>query len=81
MYVFKEYRGLGIAEKIVQHLMENATKNKKIWCLPFAHLQNFYVRFGFIDHKKEDVKIPDAILSKQQWCVQNYTTNTLLLVK
>ncbi|WP_158237315.1 GNAT family N-acetyltransferase [Aquimarina sp. MAR_2010_214] len=81
MYVLDQFRGMGIAEKIILHLLKNYEQHKKIWCLPFEHLQPFYNRFGFLDQKTHDYKIPDKIYAKHKWCNQNYNKDVLLLVK
>ncbi len=81
IYVLKEYRGSGIAEKIVSHLLENTIQNKNIWCLPFEHLQNFYLKFDFLDQKGSDIEVPGAIKLKYKWCNQNYEDKVILLVK
>jgi predicted GNAT family N-acyltransferase len=81
MYVLDQFRGMGIAEQIVLHLLQNHEQHKKIWCLPFKHLQHFYNKFGFLDQKTQDYKIPDKIYNKYKWCNQNYNKDVLLLVK
>ncbi|WP_109096986.1 GNAT family N-acetyltransferase [Aquimarina sp. AU58] len=81
MYVLDQFRGMGIAEKIILHLLKNHEQHKKIWCLPFEHLQHFYNKFGFLDQKTHNYEIPDKIHAKHKWCNQNYTKNVLLLVK
>lgn len=81
MYVLDQFRGMGIAEQIILHLLQNHEQYKKIWCLPFEHLQHFYNKFGFLDQKTHDYKIPDKIYDKHKWCNQNYTKDVLLLVK
>nr|WP_282100236.1 GNAT family N-acetyltransferase [Aquimarina sp. MMG016] len=81
IYVFDEFRGLGVADQIVTHLMSKASKNKKIWCLPFNHLKDFYLKFGFKDHSLSDYQIPNKITSKYQWCNKTYDKGVLLLTK
>ncbi|GAA4277781.1 GNAT family N-acetyltransferase [Aquimarina mytili] len=83
IYVFDEFQGLGIAQKIIHHLLENTIQNKKIWCLPFKNLEHFYKKFGFFDEKIDHSKIPNKIYEKYAWCNQNqnYKEEVLLLSK
>ncbi len=81
MYVFEQFQGLGIAKKIISHLLDHFNSNKKLWCLPFEHLEHFYKKFGFIDQAVANYNIPEKIHSKYKWCNLNYDKNVLLLVK
>ncbi len=81
IYVFDDFRGYGIAQKVVSHLLEVALQNKKIWCLPFKNLELFYKKFGFVNEKIDHSEIPDKIYKKYIWCNQNYTEDVLLLSK
>jgi GNAT superfamily N-acetyltransferase len=56
MYVLDQFRRMGIAEKVILHLLKNHEQHKKIWCLPFKHLQRFYTGFGFLDKKNTITK-------------------------
>jgi len=48
IYVFSDYRNLGVAEKIVDNLCkQNPFNDTMIWCLPFENLLPFYTKFGF----------------------------------
>jgi GNAT superfamily N-acetyltransferase len=80
MYVFEDYRGLGIAEKIVLHLLNQTKESDKIWCLPFNHLLNFYGRFGFKPYENE-AEIPSEIICKHKWCNQSYSHEVPILVR
>lgn len=82
IYVFPNFRGFGVAEKIVQHLCEeNSFGIATIWCLPFENLSNFYLKFGFRNCKH--VKIPEKITQKLKWCnsESKYDEKVLLLCK
>ncbi|GAA4271786.1 GNAT family N-acetyltransferase [Aquimarina gracilis] len=81
MYVFEEFRGMGIANEIVKHLLTQSDQTKKIWCLPFSHLANFYWQFGFKNHEEYNFEIPKKVLSKYKWCNDTYNDKVLLLVK
>jgi len=80
IYVFKKFRGLGVAEKIVSELCEkNPFRNTTIWCLPFENLLNFYSRFGF--KIRENGEVPDEVIKKFKWCndEDRYAEKVLLL--
>ena len=82
IYVFSEFRGNGVAEKIVHYLCaNNPFKNSVIWCLPFDNLMEFYSRFGFKEQLKNNV--PNEIIEKHKWCNSNekYGKEVLLLCK
>ncbi|WP_281558780.1 GNAT family N-acetyltransferase [Thalassomonas sp. RHCl1] len=77
MYVKDSFRGLGVAGRIVDYLVKNATDYQKIYCLPFAHLQAFYQKFGFAP-EQELTKVPRVVLEKHNWCNNSYEHKTLL---
>ncbi|WDE13814.1 GNAT family N-acetyltransferase [Thalassomonas haliotis] len=77
MYVHYAFRGLGVAGRIVDHLVKNAAGYQKIYCLPFAHLQAFYQKFGFAP-EQELTKVPRVVLEKHNWCNSSYAHKTLL---
>lgn len=82
MYVFERFRKFGIATQIVNFLLGYTTSEQTIFCLPFVHLKSFYEKFGFRDCSLfSDLKIPNTIRKKHQWCNQVYPSNTLLLAK
>lgn len=82
MFVFEEFRGMKIAQKIIEFLLneENAS-HENIWCLPFAKLNDFYASFGFEDYNAKNIQIPKAVLDKYNWCNSTYDDKVLLLVK
>lgn len=82
IYVFPEYRGLGVAERIVSSLCnENPFNEVMVWCLPFEKLLPFYSKFGF--KSSETVEAPKAIAKKLNWCNSGdtYAQHVLLLCK
>ncbi len=79
IYVFTDYQGRGVAEKIVEFLLQHSGGFKKIFCLPFAHLQHFYGKYGFVPtNGYQDV--PPEVCEKHHWCNCTYEHETLLLV-
>ncbi|MDY8135634.1 GNAT family N-acetyltransferase [Aquimarina sp. 2201CG5-10] len=78
IYVFDSHRGLGVAGKIVNHLLSKANPGVNIWCLPFKHLESFYIKLGF-QISKNNQAIPDKVVSKYEWCNNTYKEEVLLL--
>lgn len=82
IYVFPNFRGLGVAENIVRNLCEkNPFYESTIWCLPFENLLNFYSKFGFENCKNK--KAPKQLTEKLKWCnsENKYGKEVLLLCK
>lgn len=77
IYVIPEFRGKKVARKIVAHLLENAASYKKLYCLPFSHLKNFYISMGF-STEKDIANVPKKVLCKHSWCNNTYSSETLL---
>lgn len=79
IYVDENYRGLGLARKIVEFLVVNSRDYRRIFCLPFSGLEGFYGEFGF--HRCGDsLEIPAAVSDKHAWCNATYPEKVLLLV-
>lgn len=70
IYVYPDFRKLGIAEKIVQHLIDHSTY-KRLYCLPFEHLAHFYKSFGFVEAKTD---VNNEMKEKAEWCLTQYKT-------
>lgn len=82
MCVFEQFRKHGLAKMIVKFLLEHTQSEQTIFCLPFAHLKSFYEKFGFQDCSlRNNIKIPDSVRIKHDWCNKTYDGDTLLLVK
>lgn len=79
IYVEPEFRGKGLARKIVSFLLENSSGYKTIYCLPFSNLSNFYKIFGFKELKGYK-NIPRKVTDKHKWCNLFYKKDTLLLI-
>lgn len=77
IYVYPEFRGKGVAEKIVSHLVKNSQSVRLLYCLPFEHLGSFYKSFGFEEYKGP---VNHEIKTKLEWCLSKYPSRTLLLV-
>lgn len=78
MYVFEPYRGKGIAKEIVQFLLTKGHLFQTIYCIPFEKLIPFYGQYGFVSCSKLDA-VPRELISKYQWCKQQYPQPTALL--
>jgi N-acetylglutamate synthase-like GNAT family acetyltransferase len=80
MYVFEPYRGKGVAKEIVQFLLNQGHRFQTIYCIPFEHLAPFYQRYGFAPCPNLDA-VPRELISKYQWCKQQYPQATSLLFR
>lgn len=78
MVVFDEFRGVGVAKKIIEFLAE--TKDfELLYCLPFSKLEALYASFGF--RRVADVAgVPAKALKKYTWCAEFYPEPVLLMV-
>ena len=79
MYVLGNYRGHGIAGKIIEFLLQRVRSGQQVFCIPFISMQSLYYRYGFVPVSKQD-NIPLPILEKHNWCNQTYEQKTLLLI-
>lgn len=79
MYVNEDFRGHGLAAKIVNYLLQHSDEYRQIYCLPFSHLEGFYQRFGFKPCQNL-VEAPSAVVEKHSWCNATYKDKTLLFV-
>ncbi len=80
IFVLESHRNKGIADIIVSKLVELSSPTPSVYCIPFAHLGHFYGKFGF-HPVEEDMRVPQKVLSKHQWCNEFYEDKTLLLVR
>ncbi len=79
IYVFNNFRNLGIAARIVDFLLLTIPKGHIVYCIPFQPLVPFYSKFGF--QPVENINdAPKEIQKKFLWCQQTYETATALLV-
>ncbi|MDP4097912.1 GNAT family N-acetyltransferase [Paenibacillus sp. P96] len=74
IYILNEFRGLSLAYELVDYLVQETQLDhlKKVYCLPFEELKDFYQKFGFRECDMELEQINSKVLSKYQWCLQNY---------
>lgn len=80
IYVHPDYRELGIARKLVRFMLENCNPKDRVYCLPFAHLRNFYLSEGFEQVPEELLStVPKDIVEKYHWCNETYPHEVLLL--
>lgn len=80
IYVFPEFRRMGVADKIVDYLRSHdRCATNTVWCLPFSNLHDFYARFGF--QVFQGRIIPDEIAAKLTWCntSEKYERDVLLM--
>ncbi|MCB1051419.1 MAG: GNAT family N-acetyltransferase [Acidobacteria bacterium] len=77
MVVLPEFQGLGLANAIIQSLLEHSPFST-LYCLPFVELRDLYGKFGFKTPQHMD-QIPNSVREKHAWCNQTYAKSVLLL--
>lgn len=77
--VLPPYRGQHLAHAIVAYLLLRSHW-RNLYCIPFAHLTDFYRCFDFSPVSKEHA-LPAAIAEKFDWCRQHYASDVALLVR
>lgn len=77
MYVFPEFRGLGIARHLVDYLVAECGLST-LFCLPFEKLRDLYAASGFLPHPV-DAPVPEKVSSKHAWCNSYYPERVLLM--
>lgn len=79
IYVLPEYRGHGIAERIVGELVRRS-RHRLLYCIPFKSLEPFYMRFGFERRERGD-DLPCGVQKKLGWCDSSKQEPVGLLVR
>ena len=79
MYVLPAFRGQALAGKLVQFLLAES-QLPTLFCIPFAHLESFYARYGF-GPLPDSLPIPESVAAKFAWCQRHYPTPVRLLVR
>ncbi len=78
IYVVDRYREMGFAKKIADFLLRRLKPFHIVYCIPFAHLLNFYQKLGFSPCDDQD-QIPDEIRQRHKVCLDTYKHDVLLL--
>ena len=77
IYVLPEYRGRGIAARIVAFLLAHS-RYRRLYCIPFMHLEGFCREFGF-EPLSDVERVPPPVLGKLDWCRRTYPQPVVLL--
>jgi GNAT superfamily N-acetyltransferase len=77
IYVFPEFRGLGIAKRLVDFLVHQCGL-ETLFCLPFERLHGLYILAGFA-LQPIDATVPEKVLGKHAWCNSHYGERVLLM--
>jgi GNAT superfamily N-acetyltransferase len=81
MFVVPEFRGRGVAGALVTALLGRGGGYETVFCLPFAHLADFYRSFGFRPFDDPGAA-PLELIRKLDWCnLQLGKTLLLAIVK
>lgn len=79
MYVLEACRGYGIADKIIEFLLQQVNNHQRVFCIPFISLQALYRKYGFVQVSQHEC-IPAVLSEKYHWCNQTYEQKILMLV-
>lgn len=79
IYVLPAFRGRHLARRIVDFLLRESPY-RRLYCIPFAHLIDFYRGFGF-EPVAADAEIPCAVAEKLNWCSAQYRASVGLLLR
>lgn len=79
IYVLPPFRGRQVARAVVSFLLAQSPY-RRLYCLPFAHLESFYRGFGFAPPAAQDA-LPPAVAEKLAWCARRYADPVRLLVR
>jgi len=77
MYVFPEFRGLGVASRMIDYLVSECGL-KLLFCLPFEHLHDMYTAAGFAVQPPDET-VPQKVRDKHVWCNAHYPERVLLM--
>jgi len=78
MYVHPNYRGQGIARRILKSLVD-LLGDATCYCMPFDHLVHFYEQFGFA--RCDEGSLPAIIEEKAAYFRDVYMHPTVLMVR
>lgn len=71
MFVTAQWRGNGIASRLLRHVTEGL--DEPCWCIPYASLEGFYRRAGFVPVGEQDAPVfLQERLGRYRWTGRNY---------
>lgn len=79
IYVFREFRGLGIAKCLIDYLVAECGL-ETLFCLPFEHLRDMYAAAGFAVQSADET-VPQKARDKHAWCNAHYPEPVLLMLR
>jgi predicted N-acetyltransferase YhbS len=77
IWVDGRHRRHGIAAAIVQDLLARAGA-RRVFCVPFTPLVDYYKRFGFVDAPR-DASVPPLVRAKLDVCLVTFPQGVSLL--
>jgi predicted N-acetyltransferase YhbS len=77
IWVDGRHRRHGIAASLVQDLLERAG-SRRVFCVPFTPLVDYYKRFGFVDAPR-DASVPPPVRAKLDVCLVTFPQGVSLL--
>jgi GNAT superfamily N-acetyltransferase len=79
IFVEPAARRHGVAAAVVRALLERAG-GRRVYCVPFARLVDYYKQFGFVD-APVDGGLPAGIVDKLRYCQGRYPDTVAVLVR
>lgn len=79
MHVLAEYRGRGLARRIIDELLRRAA-GKSVYCIPFAELEPIYAAAGFV-RTEASAEDPPYVHEKLEWCAREIPERAVILMK
>lgn len=79
IYVLPAFRGGRIAQAIVAYLLQESPY-RNLFCIPFAHLERFYLGFGF-RRVPAETAVPRVVAEKVNWCTETYPASVCVLLR
>lgn len=70
-WVREDRRGRGLARRMVARVLGHAPGGHPVYCLPFAHLADFYRSFGLVE-AGSPCSLPESIAAKSGACATSF---------
>lgn len=84
-WVHERCRGRGLAGALVAHTILELPPDVPCWCIPFQHLEAFYLSFG-MRRVQATEEVPASIQAKREFCHErticgDYEATSLLVLE
>lgn len=72
LFVKEQYRGQGISEKLLRHVIDNAECETFMWALAGPNSMHVHEKVGFVPVTEQYHQMPDGNVSKHHNCYMRY---------